>query len=148
MIEPRIAQLAALRGTDQDFEIMRRTIELQSANQSDPMKVNQGNAIFHRQLWRAARNPELETAMRSIYRRLSGVLLTALEDEPSAYAEATIALHYETLEAIGSGRPDLTEEVMDRHLSFLEDRCEIVYGRARIPVLPDFLVGSQAKATS
>ena len=84
--------------------------------------------------------------MRSIYRRLSGVLLTALEVDPSASADAAIALHYETLEAIMSGRPDLTDEVMDRHLAYLEDRCEVVYGRARIPALPHFLLGSQDSA--
>lgn len=144
VIEPRVAQLAALRGTDADFQIMRRTIELQSANQNDRLKRHQGNVIFHRQLWRAAGNPELETAMRSIYRRLSGAFFAALEqDESSASTDAAIALHYETLEAIMSGRPDRTEEVMDRHLAYLESRCEIVYGRARIPQVPDFLLTSK-----
>ena len=141
VIEMRVAQLATLRATDEDFQIMRRTIELQSAHQKDRLKVNQGNVTFHRQLWRAARNPELEAAMRSIYRRLSGAFFTALEhDESSASTDAAIALHYETLEAIMSGRPDLTEEVMDRHLAYLEHRCEIVYRRVRIPELPDFLL--------
>jgi GntR family transcriptional regulator, transcriptional repressor for pyruvate dehydrogenase complex len=141
VIEPRVAQLAALRGTDRDFEIMRRTIELQSANQHDRLRLNQGNVIFHRQLWRAARNPELEAAMRSIYRRLSGVFFAALEQDESTDATSeAIALHYDTLEAIMSGRADLTDEVMDRHLAYLERRCEAFYGRARIPQLPDFLL--------
>ncbi len=143
VIEPRVAQLAALRGTDEDFAIMRQTIELQSKNQHDRWKARQGNAIFHRQLWRASRNPELESAMRSIYRRLSGAFIAALDQDESSDSEGVgVQLHRETLEAIMSGRPDLTEEVMDRHLAYLEHRCELAFGRARIPDIPGFLVTS------
>jgi GntR family transcriptional regulator, transcriptional repressor for pyruvate dehydrogenase complex len=143
VIEPRVAQLAALRGTDEDFAVMRQTIELQSTNQHDRWKARQGNAIFHRQLWRASRNPELESAMRSIYRRLSGAFMAALDqDESSDSAGVGIKLHLETLEAIMSGRPELVEEVMDRHLAYLERRCELALGRARIPDIPGFLAPS------
>jgi DNA-binding FadR family transcriptional regulator len=143
VIEPRAAPLAALRGTDEDFQIMRRSIDLQSANQHDPLKLHQGNFRFHRQLWRAARNAELESAMRSIYRRLAAAFFTALEqDESSAITDAAIALHYETLEAVMSGRPDRTEAAMDHHLAYLERRCEIAYGRARVPQIPAFLIAS------
>jgi GntR family transcriptional regulator, transcriptional repressor for pyruvate dehydrogenase complex len=143
VIEPRVAQLAALRGTDEDFEIMRQTIELQMTHQHDKWKARQGNAIFHRQLWRASRNPELEAAMRSIYRRLSPAFIAALDQDESSESECVaIDLHRETLEAIMSGRTDLTEEVMDRHLAYLERRCEQAFGRARIPDIPGFLVAS------
>jgi DNA-binding FadR family transcriptional regulator len=147
VIEPRVAQLAALRGTDEDFRIMRETIELQRANQNDRWRVNQANAIFHRQLWRAGGNPELEAAMRSIYRRLSGAFLAALEqDETSDSTSVGIDLHEETLEAIMRGRPEDAEEVMDRHLAYLERRCEAAYGRARVPHIPAFLVGPDGDA--
>jgi DNA-binding FadR family transcriptional regulator len=148
VIEPRVAQLAALRGTDEDFRIMRETIELQRANQDDRWRVNQANAIFHRQLWRAGGNPELEAAMRSIYRRLSGVFFAALEqDETSDSTSVGIDLHEETLEAIMRGRPEEAEEVMDHHLAYLERRCEAAYGRARLPHIPDFLVGREGEAS-
>jgi len=143
VIEPRVAQLAALRGTDEDFAIMRQTIDLQMAHQHDRWKARQGNAIFHRQLWRASRNPELEAAMRSIYRQLSPAFIAALDQDESSDSECVgIELHRETLEAIMSGRTDLTEEVMDRHLAYLERRCERAFGRARIPDIPGFLVAS------
>jgi GntR family transcriptional regulator, transcriptional repressor for pyruvate dehydrogenase complex len=143
VIEPRVAQLAALRGSDEDFAIMSQTIELQSAHQHDRLKARQGNAIFHRQLWRASRNPYLESAMRSIYRRLSGAFIAALDqDESTDSAGVGIALHQETLEAIMSGRPNLVEVVMDRHLAYLERRCEVAFGRARIPDIPGFLAAS------
>lgn len=145
VIEPRVAQLAALRSTDEDIAVMRKTIELQYANRDDHRKVSEGNAIFHRQMWRAAANPELEASMRSIYRRLSGVFLRALaEDDSSDYPDAALVLHEETLQAIASGSAEATAEVMDRHLAYLERHCEAAFGRARIPDLPDFLVGGQA----
>lgn len=144
VVEPRVAQLAALRGTDEDFRIMRKTIELQTANREDRWKVNQGNVIFHRQLWRAGRNPELEAAMRSIYRRLSGAFFSALEqDETSDSTDVAIDLHRSTLDAVMSGRPDLAEEAMDHHLAYLEDRCEVAFGRARVPQIPGFLLADR-----
>jgi DNA-binding FadR family transcriptional regulator len=143
VIEPRVAQLAALRGTDEDFEIMRRTIERQREHSRDSWKVSQGNAIFHRQLWRAARNPELESAMRSIYRRLSPAFVEAItQDSTSEEPEEGIDLHRETLEAIRRGRADVIEEVMDRHMAYLECRCENAFGRGRVPEIPAFLRGA------
>ena len=41
-----------------------------AAHQSNWWQITQGNVLFHRLLWRAARNLELESAMRSIYRKL------------------------------------------------------------------------------
>ena len=141
VVEPRVSQLAALRGTDDDFRIMRETIELQRAIQGDAWRMAEGNVIFHRQLWRAAHNPELEAAMRSIYRRLSGAFRWVTpDDEPSA-ERTSIALHEETLEAVMRGRADDVVKVMDRHLSWLERRCEAELGRARIPEIPQFLLG-------
>lgn len=149
VIEPRVVQLAALRGTDDDFRIMRETIELQLANQRDAWRMAEGNVIFHRQLWRAAHNPDLEAAMRSIYRRLSGAFLRALSgDEKAEAARSSIDLHEETLEAVMRGRPDDVEEVMDRHLAWLERSCEATLGRARIPEMPQFLVGFDGESAS
>lgn len=141
VIEPRVAQLAALRSTDEDIAVMQNTIDLQRNNREDRWKVNEGNTIFHRQLWRAAANPELELAMRSIYQRLSGVFFEALvRDDTSDAPDTAIVLHEETLQAIASGNAEATAEVMDRHLAYLERRCEDAFGRARIPDLPDFLL--------
>jgi GntR family transcriptional regulator, transcriptional repressor for pyruvate dehydrogenase complex len=143
VIEPRVAQLAALRGTTEDFEAIRKTIDLQRAHQSNWWQITQGNVLFHRLLWRAARNPELESAMRSIYRKLSGPLYQVLShDQDSAATAESIDLHLETLEAVMRGDHDVVDEVMDRHLRYLERRCEAMFGRARIPSVPQFLTGS------
>lgn len=144
VVEPRVAQLAALRGTGTDFDAIRETIRLQRTNQANWWQITQGNILFHRLLWRASRNPELESAMRSIYRSLSGPLYAVLShDEDSAATEESIQLHEETLEAVMRGDPDVVEDVMDRHLRYLEQRCESMYGRARIPGVPRFLIGGR-----
>jgi GntR family transcriptional repressor for pyruvate dehydrogenase complex len=146
VIEPRLVQLAALRGTDTDFRIMAETIELQRANQDDAWRMAEGNVIFHRQLWRAAHNPDLEAAMRAIYRRLSGAFLRKLSGEGRAEAaRSSIGSHEETLEVVMRGRPDDVEEVMDRHLAWLERSCEAALGRARIPEMPRFLIGLEGE---
>lgn len=141
VIEMRVAQLASLRATEGDFTIMRETIELQRVNQDDRWRVAQGNAIFHRQLWRAAGNAPLESSMRSIYRRLSPAFFRALDrDQSSQSSNVGIDLHQETLDAMMLGDPHTMEQVFDRHLSYLEHTCEAVFGRRRIRPLPEFLL--------
>lgn len=138
-IEPRVAHLAAMRGTSEDFRIMENTIAFQRANSDDEGRLSQGNAIFHRQLWRAAGNRELESAMRSIYRALAVPFAAALQQDESPLTG--IELHEETLHALRLGDSQLIEEVMDRHLAYLEQRCEVAFGRSRIRGIPQFLTG-------
>jgi GntR family transcriptional regulator, transcriptional repressor for pyruvate dehydrogenase complex len=144
VVEPRVTQLAAVRGLTRDFEAMAETIALQDAHRNDSWQVTQGNIIFHRLIWRASRNPDLELAMRSIYRRLSGPLYYVLRDESIESTLESIELHRETLDAMRRGNLDVVDEVMDRHLRYLEDRCERTYGRPRLPQVPGFLLGPTA----
>jgi GntR family transcriptional repressor for pyruvate dehydrogenase complex len=147
LIEPRVAQLAALRGTSPDFEAIRATIELQRSHEGDWWRVTQGNVLYHRLIWRTADNPELESAMRSIYRRLSGPLYEVLRrDQDFTATEESIRLHEETLHAIMRADPQEIDSVMDRHLSYLEQRCEAMYGRTRLRTIPRFLIGGDTQA--
>ncbi len=146
LIEPRVAQLAALRGSTADFDAISATIELQRNHGGDWWRVTQGNILYHRLIWRAARNVELEKAMRSIYRKLSGPLYEVLRrDQDFKATEESIELHEETLEVIMRGDPDQIDEVMDRHLRYLEQRCEAMFGRAGCQAIPQFLLGSVTK---
>jgi DNA-binding FadR family transcriptional regulator len=146
LIEPRVAQLAAMRGSTADFEAISATIELQRDHDRDWWRVTQGNVLYHRLIWRAARNPELEKAMRSIYRKLSRPLYEVLRrDQDFKATDESIRLHEETLEAIMRGEPAAIDKVMDRHLQYLEHRCEAMFGRARLPTIPPFLIGTATK---
>lgn len=139
-LEPRVAQLAALRATEQDFAAMRETIELQRTAGQDPEQYWLSNSRFHRQMWRASGNRELELAMRSIYRRLHAVV-SVVDDEPLS---VRVDLHEATLAAIMRGDPEEIEDVMDDHFAHLERLCEATYGRARLRKIPSFLIARSA----
>jgi GntR family transcriptional repressor for pyruvate dehydrogenase complex len=142
-VEMRVAQLACVRATEHDLAIMRGTIELQRVNRDDALRVSQGNTIFHRQLWRASRNRHLEAAMRPIYRTLSHAFFEAIEtDRGTESPDIAIELHEETLAALASRDPARMEAVFDRHLAYLEHRCEALYGRLRISPVPSFLLSA------
>jgi GntR family transcriptional regulator, transcriptional repressor for pyruvate dehydrogenase complex len=136
-LEPRIAQLAAVRAADEHFDAMRKSIELQRCNQDDRHKVSLMNARFHRLLWRAAGNETLEGAMRLVYRQLE-IVLDMTVRTPSD-TERSISIHERTLDALMKGDTADVEEAMDEHMAYLENICESVLGRRRIRTLPDFL---------
>lgn len=117
---------------------MRETTELQRRAPSDPQQYWFANHRFHRLMWRASGNRELELAMQSIYRKLEAVV-SVVDDEPlSVRAD----LHDATLDAIVRGDHQLIEEVMDAHFAHLERLCEEKYGRARVRSIPPFLLGA------
>jgi GntR family transcriptional repressor for pyruvate dehydrogenase complex len=136
-LEPRIAELAAARGTDAHFDAMQQSIELQSAHSGDRRKVSQMNAVFHRMMWRAAQNETLENAMKLIYNELDLALDMTVRTPDDT--ERSIGLHVLTLAALKRGDAVEIAEIMDEHMSYLEAICESVLGRRRIRTTPDFL---------
>jgi GntR family transcriptional repressor for pyruvate dehydrogenase complex len=144
-VEPCVAQLAALRGTEEDFRVMQETIALQRANQHDRVRVNQGNLRFHRQMWRAGGNDQLEATLRVIYRKLNVPFDVALRDD--ARSQRGIDLHVETLDAIMLGDSAKIAETMDRHLAYLEELCEQVFRRPRLRQVPAFLLGPASRVS-
>ncbi|MGH3087597.1 MAG: FadR/GntR family transcriptional regulator [Rubrobacteraceae bacterium] len=138
-IEPRIAQLAALRATQEHFDEMRRSIELETAasETGDWRKVVQADLLFHRQMWRAAGNPHLEKMMAALSKDLIGALEMAMRTvEDRAWA---VEIHERTLAVLMRGDTNETGEVMDEHMSYLEIICEDALGRKRIREVPSFL---------
>jgi GntR family transcriptional regulator, transcriptional repressor for pyruvate dehydrogenase complex len=136
-LEPRIAQLAAARGTDEHFAAMQRTIDLQWEHRDERDKVSQMNTRFHRLMWRAAGNETLEAAIQLVYRRLNIAFDMTLRTP--ADTGASIELHERTLAALTRGDPTEIDQVMDEHLAYLEDICESVLGRRRVREEPEFL---------
>ena len=145
-LEPRIAQLAGVRGTDEHFDAMRRSIDLQWKNQDDRRKISQMNGRFHRLMWRAAGNETLEATMRLIYRELEvGFDMTIRTPSDTTIS---IQLHERTLEALMRGDSEEIAEVMDEHLAYLEGICESVLGRRRIRAMPDFLASGRTASVN
>lgn len=138
LLEPRVAQLAALRATESDFEAMQRTIDLQRKQMADPERFLQLDLRFHTTIARATQNETVVELMRLLLRRLEVARQRALRthDDP----EEAIDIHVRTLKAIMSADPQAVEVAMDEHLSFLETRWQEETGRARLRTIPEFLI--------
>lgn len=139
VIEPRVAQLASMRGTEHDFAAMAATIERQRRDPDDSELFAQLNWQFHRRLASAARNPVLEETLRSLYRRLAIAMDMIRGREEPAWS---IAIHERTLASVMRGDHEEIEAAMEEHMSFLEGIWEQESGRSRIRTPPPFLVGS------
>jgi GntR family transcriptional regulator, transcriptional repressor for pyruvate dehydrogenase complex len=141
-LEPRLAQLASLRGTDADFAAMESSIAIMEDNAEDRLKVMQTDFAFHRAMWRAAGNTTLENLMRILFRRLEVATDMILRTENDL--SRAIELHTSTLAALKRGNATEIEVVMDEHLGWLEEFCETVLDRPRIREVPDFLLSRRA----
>ena len=144
LFEPRVAQLAGLYGSDDDFDALARTIELQRESAHDRARLLQLDHRFHLMIARATRNTTIVQLMRVLLQRLE----IARDMTPRAPhdAELEVAIHERTLRAIVSGDLERIEDAMDEHLSYLERIWEEETGRVRLRTVPDFLL-SRASTT-
>lgn len=137
VLEPRIAQLAALRGSDAHFRQMEESIEMLERNRDDYARYGQAHDLFHRVMWQAADNPALEAALVGIFQQLAverdSMLRTASDFGVGG------ELHRDTLAALRRGRPEAVEAEMQRHLEHFELLIEDVVSRSMTDRLPDFV---------
>jgi GntR family transcriptional regulator, transcriptional repressor for pyruvate dehydrogenase complex len=124
LLEPRVAQLAAVRAGDADFTALERSIEAMRAiveagyGPADEDRFLQLDVQFHLALARATGNPTVETLMRALIRQLE--IARDMAMHAPAVPEWTIDIHERTLAAVRSGDLDEVEAVMDEHLAQLE----------------------------
>jgi GntR family transcriptional regulator, transcriptional repressor for pyruvate dehydrogenase complex len=128
MLEPRVAQLAAVRATEDDFAALQRSIDSMRA------LVDAGKALkeedrflqldvqFHLALARASGNATVESLMRVLFRQLE--IARDMAMHLPLVPEWTIGIHERTLAALRGGDPDEVEAVMDEHLGQLERTYE------------------------
>src|SRR3712207_5239478 len=142
LVEPRVAQLAAVRATDEDFAALERSIEAMRAicargyTPEDEDRFLQLDVQFHLALARAAGNPTVETLMRTLIRQLE--IARDMAMHLPLVPEWTIGIHERTLGVVRSVDLAEVEEVMDEHLGQLEQTWEKETARALIRPLPDF----------
>ncbi len=128
LLEPRVAQLAAERATEEDYEALERSIEAMRRlvdggwHPRHEDRFLQLDVQFHLALARAAGNPTVETLMRMLFRQLE--IARDMAMHVPLVPEWTIGIHERTLAALRSGEPDEVEAVMDEHLGQLERTYE------------------------
>ncbi|HYP47299.1 MAG TPA: FCD domain-containing protein [Thermoleophilaceae bacterium] len=143
LIEPRVAQLAAVHASEEDFAAMREIIERkrQLAANDDFLRHEdlflQLDLKFHLAIARATRNSTIVTLMRSLLRRLE--IARDMAVHAPLVPEWVIGIHERTLSAIRGADFEQIDAVMDEHLSQLEQIWERETGRGLVRPLPDFL---------
>src|SRR5580692_11100824 len=143
LIEPRVAQLAAVNAREDDFAEMQRTIDAQKAliARGDVLdhedRFLQLDTRFHLRIARASGNTTIVSLMRTLFRRLEIARDLALHEPPTA--DWVIDVHERTLAAIRSSDHARIEEVMDEHLTAMENAWERATDRLLVRPIPDFL---------
>jgi GntR family transcriptional regulator, transcriptional repressor for pyruvate dehydrogenase complex len=128
MLEPRVAQLAAERATEEDLEALERSIDAMRRlvdggwHPRHEDRFLQLDVQFHLALARATGNPMVETLMRTLFRQLE--IARDMAMHVPLVPEWTIGIHERTLAALRGGDPDEVAAVMDEHLGQLERTTE------------------------
>jgi GntR family transcriptional regulator, transcriptional repressor for pyruvate dehydrogenase complex len=137
LLEPRVAQLAGLYATEEDYDALQRTIDLQRECGHDRDRALLLDHRFHLAIARATRNTTIVSMMRLLLQRLE----IARDMTPRAPhdPELEVSIHEQTLHAIVSGDPERIEAAMDEHLGYLERIWEEETGRVRLRRVPAFL---------
>lgn len=144
LIEPRVAQLAAVNAREEDFAHLARLIEAQKAllDEGDVLahedRFLQLDTQFHVRIARATGNSTIVSLMRTLLRRLEIARDLALHEPPTA--PWVIDIHEQTLAAIRSADHDRIEQVMDEHLSAMERAWERATDRQLVRPIPDFML--------
>jgi GntR family transcriptional repressor for pyruvate dehydrogenase complex len=143
LLEPRVAQLAAVHAGDEDFAAMQDTIDRQRelAGQDDFLRHEDLflalDLKFHLAMARATRNSTVVSLMRSLFARLE--IARDMAVHAPLVPDWVIDIHERTLAAIRGHDFPLIDDVMDEHLSQLEQIWERETGRGLVRPLPDFL---------
>jgi DNA-binding FadR family transcriptional regulator len=152
MLEPRVAQLAALNGRDVDFQRMQATIDAHKAllAEGDVLEREdrflQLDTQFHLHMAHATGNSTVVSLMRTLFRRLEIGRDLAVRQKP--IPEWVIDVHERTLAAIRSGDYPRIDAVMDEHLAGMERAWEREADRALVRDVPDFLRPVADRGTS
>ncbi len=137
LFEPRVAQLAGLLATEDDFAELQGVVDLQRELAADPQRVRNLDAPFHLALARATHNATVVALMQTLFQRLEVAKRFAIEP---GEAERAIDIHERTLAALVTRDLDAIERVMDEHLAILEQAWARESGRALSRKVPEFLL--------
>jgi GntR family transcriptional repressor for pyruvate dehydrogenase complex len=143
LLEPRVAQLAAVNAREEDYAHLQRIVDAQKALLAETDVLAQEDRFlqldtqFHLRIARATGNSTIVSLMRTLLRRLEIARDLALHEPP--VAQWVIEIHERTLSAIRSADHERIEVVMDEHLAALERAWERATDRVLVRPIPDFL---------
>jgi len=124
MIEVEVAGLAALRATENDFAVLKATIEGMQSHVGDPEQLTRYDAEFHSVLAAAAHNELLTTLLRPIT-DLWTELIFASYYAPNAASDG-ISYHTKILQHVQNGDSERARAVMREHIDHSRQQIERV----------------------
>jgi GntR family transcriptional regulator, transcriptional repressor for pyruvate dehydrogenase complex len=134
VLEPGVAQLAAVHATPEDFDAMEHTLDLQLQHAHDWERLLQLDTRFHLDMARASHNPTLVGLVKPLFRKLEVARDMALRGPH--VAAWTLDIHRRTIDALREGDPATIAIVMDEHLRTAEDAWAEETGAASRRVIP------------
>lgn len=146
LLEPRVAQLAALRLDDEDVARLRAIIDQQRSQAHDQARFAILELRFHLAIARATKNSTVYGLVRSLLLNLEMARDLAMQFLGDHFSDPAIDIHEHTLKSLCRADPDDIEVAMDEHLSHLENIWEEATGRARLRRVPDFLLPRSARS--
>lgn len=146
MLEPRIAQLAAVQRTDDDVERLDRLTTLQREAVGDRTRFLDLDLRLHLEIGRCTHNGTVESLIKVLVRRLEKAYDLALRGPGDIAWTVAIDDHVAIVKAIAGRDPDAAELAMARHLKILEAMWEEESGYSFLRKLPAFLADASAPA--
>jgi DNA-binding FadR family transcriptional regulator len=143
LLEPRVAQLAALNAREDDFTRLQATIDAQRAlAQATDVAENrdrffQLDTQFHLRIAGATGNATIVSLSRVLQRQLDIARDLFLREPPMP--AWVIDTHEKILAAIRSADQNSIETAMDEHLAAMEQSWERETGRVLVRPIPEFL---------
>jgi GntR family transcriptional repressor for pyruvate dehydrogenase complex len=138
LIEPRVAQLAAVRATNEDLDHLEQMLALQHEHRADREKMLSLDSRFHMAIARATHNPLVVTHADMVIREHE--LAREAVDYSPLEIDIILAHHERIVKAIAGRDPLEIDAAVDRHLALFEEIWESVSGRVRLRPPPDFLL--------
>jgi len=146
VLEPRMAQLAAIQRTDEDVERLDRLLVMQREALGDRTRFLDVDLRFHQEIARCTHNATLEALAKTLTRRVEKAYDLALRDPHEVSWRSAQAEHQQIVKAITGRDPQQADVAMGRHLRLLEELWEKESGYSFHRRLPDFLDVSEEDA--
>lgn len=113
LMEPGLASLAAQRATEDDIQMLRRSIRDLEKSGSDRLKLVSSDLLFHRSIFQASKNRTAENLFHNIHRAMAKMMLVTSQ---LVELEHTLAFHKPILKAIERRDAKAAARLMEEHL--------------------------------